>query len=156
MEASIYFPILYAKAGEIGAIGYLAPATHDATRPTFDFPCQKPGDTHSLEQYLGKKIDEIKRSWGTRDEVYLDFSRYEPDAATDDGGHIVDYVFEIARQSHLKAIPVVAPVTLRGPGTLYFDAVSRVALRDGRGVAYACHFRILRLSATYHVFLARR
>ncbi|MGH8124912.1 MAG: beta family protein, partial [Rhodanobacteraceae bacterium] len=31
--------------------------------------------------------------------------------------------------------PVVAPLSLRGPGTSYFEAVSRVAARDKRGMA---------------------
>ena len=52
-----------------------------------------------------------------------------------DGRHITEYVFDISRQSGLKAIPVAAPLSMRGPGTDYFQAVSRVAGRDKRGVA---------------------
>ncbi|MEO8459951.1 MAG: hypothetical protein ABI451_05425 [Dokdonella sp.] len=135
MTSPIYFPILRAKAGEIDAIGRLAPKTRILTCPLLDFPVQSSKDSRSLEHYFAEKIREIKISWGTGDEIYLDFSRYEPETRLPDGQHVVDYVFDLSRQSHLKSMPVVAPLSLRGPGTSYFDAVSRVAAREKRGVA---------------------
>lgn len=135
MDDPIYIPMLRAKAGEIDAIGRLAPATQGLVCPMLDFPKQKPEDGRSLASYLGEKIHEITKSWGTVNKIFFDFSRYEPDVEVAGGQHIVDYVFGIARQSRLKPIPVVGPVSMRGPGTHYFEAVSRVATRDGRGVA---------------------
>lgn len=134
MAVPIYFPILRAKAGEIDAIGQPLPIGRDHTRPMFDFPNPAPKDNLSLAHYFGDKIQAIKTSWGTVNDVCLDFSRYEPDSSMADGQHIVDYVFNISRQARLKAVPVVAPLSLRGPGTHYFEAVSRVAARDKRGV----------------------
>ena len=134
MAVPIYFPILRAKAGEIDAIGQPLPIGRDCTRPMLDFPKPAPKDNLSLARYFGDKVQAIKTSWGTVNDVCLDFSRYEPDSSMADGQHIVDYVFDIARQARLQAVPVVAPLSLRGPGTHYFEAVSRVAARDKRGV----------------------
>lgn len=135
MGSPIYFPILRAKAGEIEAIGRLSPDAHGLTRPMLDFPTQKAADRRSLEHYFEEKIHEIVKSWGTADEIYLDFSRYEPDILLPNGWHIVDYVFHIARQRRLKPVPVIAPLSLRGPGKQYFEAVSRVTTHDRRGLA---------------------
>ena len=79
MAGPIYFPILRAKAGEIDAIGHLAPRTQSLIRPMLDFPRQKKNDARPLAHYFGEKIQEIKKSWGTSNDIYLDFSRYEPD-----------------------------------------------------------------------------
>jgi len=135
MASPIFFPISRAKAGEIDAIGRLAPRTKMLTRPMLDFPRQREKDSRPLADYLGEKVQEITASWGTRDDIYLDFSRYEPETKLPDGRHIVDYVFGISHQSRLKAVPVVAPLSTRGPGTAYFEAVSSVAARDRRGMA---------------------
>lgn len=135
MVEPIYFPIARAKAGEIEAISRLSPRAHDWVRPVLDFPRQKKKDKRPLAQYLAQKLDEIATSWGTADEVYLDFSRYEPATVTADGQHIVDFVFTLARQLQLKAVPVAGPLSVRGPGTDYFEAVARVAHHDKRGAA---------------------
>lgn len=135
MEGSVYFPIARAKAGEIEALGRLSPRAHARTRPMLDFAKQTSKDWRPPAQYLAEKISEITESWGTEREVLLDFSRYEPDATVYDGRHIVEYVFDVARQRRLKAVPVAAPLAVRGPGLDYFAAVSRVAQRDGRGIA---------------------
>lgn len=135
MAGPVYFPILRTKAGEIDAIGRLARRTRQLTRPMLDFPVQKAKDARPLDQYLSSKVQEIACSWGTGDTIYLDFSRYEPDAYLSDGRHVVEYVFDISKQMQLKAVPVMAPPSLRGPGTHYFDAVSRIAARDKRGIA---------------------
>lgn len=106
-----------------------------------DFPTQKPSDRRSLEEYLAEKIREIVASWGTRGEIYLDFSRYEPDVRLPNGQHIIDYIFDIARQSRLQSLPVAAaPISLRGPGIAYFQAVSRVIARDRLGLAVRVPF----------------
>lgn len=135
MRSPIYFPILRAKAGEIEAIGRLSPTGHAFTRPMLDFPIQRPKDRRSFEHYFAEKIREIVTFWGTTDDIYLDFSRYGPDVCLSNGQHIVDYVFDISRQLRLKSLPVIAPLSLRGPGVHYFEAVSRVAVRDRRGMA---------------------
>ncbi|GEM_PF-6295761 len=135
MFEPIYFPIARAKAGEIEAIGRLSPRARDLVRPMIDFPHQRTKDKRPLAEYLAQKLDEISSTWGTADEVYLDFSRYEPDTVLADGQHMVDFVFSLARQLQLKAIPVAAPLSVRGPGTDYFEAVARVALRGERGAA---------------------
>jgi Beta protein len=135
MGEPIFFPIARAKAGEIEAIGRLSPRARDWVRPMLDFPRQRKKDKRPLAQYLGQKLAEIASSWGTADEVYLDFSRYEPATVIADGPHIVDFVFGLTRQLQLKAVPVAAPLSVRGPGTDYFEAVARIAHRDERGAA---------------------
>ena len=153
MAGPIYFPILRAKAGEIDAIGHLAPRTQSLTRPMLDFPRQKKNDARPLACYFGEKIQEIKKSWGTSNDIYLDFSRYEPDKKLPDEQHIADYVFDISRQSRLKAIPVVAPLSMRGPGTAYFEAVSRIIARDRRGMAFRVPFEYLANRSTLELIL---
>jgi len=135
MSDPIYFPIARAKAGEIEAIGRLSPRARELVRPMLDFPRQRKKDKRPLAHYLGQKLEEIASSWGTAQEIYLDFSRYEPATAIADGPHIVDFVFGLARQLRLKAVPVAAPLSVRGPGTEYFEAIARVARHDKRGVA---------------------
>jgi hypothetical protein len=135
MATPIYFPIARAKAGEIEALGRLSPRAHALVAPMLDFALQRPSDRRSLAQYLAEKLGEIATSWGTADELYLDFSRYEPNTTLPDGRHIASYVFNIARQLRLKAIPVAAPLSMRGPGTEYFEAVASVTSRDQRGLA---------------------
>jgi hypothetical protein len=110
MTEPIYYVMARAKAGEIDAIGRLAPTTHSLVRPTFDFPRQKANDSRTLAHYLNEKVREITASWGTASEVCLDFSRYEPDTRLPDGRHIAEGVFDTARQLHLKAMPVLAPI----------------------------------------------
>jgi hypothetical protein len=133
MANPVYFPILRAKAGEIDAIGRLAPVTRGFTRPLLDFPVQKSKDHRPLARYLTEKVHEIAASWGTSDEICLDFSRYEPDSTLHNEGHIADLAFKISRQLRLKAVPVTAPLSLRGPQ--YFEAMARVLTQDGRGIA---------------------
>lgn len=131
----LYFPILRAKKGEIAALAWLSPLAHALVRPMLDFPETQVDAQHPLELFLRDKIVAITKSWGTEQEIYLDFSRYEPDERVEDGRSVVEYTFDLARQTRLKCIPVVAPRSLRGPGTAYFDAVSRIVLRDQRGIA---------------------
>jgi hypothetical protein len=153
MANPVYFPILRAKAGEIDAIGRLAPNTRSLTRPMLDFPLQKKNDARPLADYFGEKIQEIKKSWGTSNEIYLDFSRYEPDKKLPDEGHIAEYVFDISGQSRLKAIPVVAPLSIRGPGTAYFEVVSGIVARDKRGMAFRVPFEYLANRSTLELIL---
>jgi len=131
----IYFPILRAKTGEEDALGWLSPVGHLLARPVLDFPELTPKNRHELERFFAEKIHEIATSWGTAHEICLDFSRYGPDECVSDGRHVVEYAFELARQARLMCLPTVGPLSLRGPGTDYFEAVSRIAARDGRGVA---------------------
>ncbi len=131
----LYFPILRAKGGELEALARLSPLAHVLVRPMLDFPNTKVDVHHPLERFLHDKIVAITKSWGTEQEIYLDFSRYEPNECVEDGRSVVEYAFALARQSRLKCIPVVAPLYLRGPGTAYFDAVSRIVSRDRRGIA---------------------
>jgi len=135
MSDPIYFPIARAKAGEIEAIGRLSPRARDLVRLMLDFPRQRKKDKRPLAHYLGQKLEEIASSWGTAQEFYLDFSRYEPAIAIADGTHILDFVFGLARQLRLKAVPVAAPLSMRGPGTEYLEAIARVARHDKRGSA---------------------
>src|SRR5262245_46567814 len=127
MAGPVYFPILRAKAGEIDAIGRLAPRTQSLVRPVLDFPKQKKKDSRPLADYLAEKVWEIKLAWGTSKAIYLDFLRYEPDTKVHDGRHIADFVFDLARQARLRTIPVAGPLSVRGPGVEYLDAVSRIA-----------------------------
>lgn len=131
----LYFPILRAKSGEFEALAWLSPLAHALVRPMLDFPKAKVDAQHPLELFLHDKIVAITKSWGTEREIYLDFSRYEPNECVEDGRSVVEYTFDLARQTRLKCIPVVAPLYLRGPGTAYFDAVSRIVSHDRRGVA---------------------
>lgn len=135
MATPIYFPIARAKAGEIEALGRLSPRARALIAPMLDFALQRSNDRRPMAQYFAEKVGEIATSWGTADELYLDFSRYEPNSALPDGRHIASYVFDIARQLRLKAIPVAAPLSMRGPGTEYFEEVANVARRDRRGIA---------------------
>jgi hypothetical protein len=133
MVDPIYFLVARAKAGEIDALGRLAPSTQALVRPMLDFPTQKQNDKRPPAAYFAEKIREITASWGTAHEIALDFSRYPPESAIPDGRHLADYVFDLARQHSLKAIPVIAPLSQRGPGSAYLDAVARIARKDGRG-----------------------
>ena len=131
----IYFPILRAKTGEKDALAWLSPVGRRLTRPMLDFPEPTPKIRLSFEQSFAEKVREITTSWGTAREICLDFSRYGPDECVSDGRHVVEYVFDLARQSRLMCLPVAGPLSLRGPGIAYFEAVSRIAARDGRGIA---------------------
>ncbi len=132
----IYFPILRAKTGEKDALGWFSPGGRLLTRPMLDFPELTPKNRALLEQFLAENIRDIATSWGTAGGICLDFSRYGPDECVSDGRHVIEYVFDLARQARLKCLPVTGPLSLRGPGTAYFEAVSRIAARDGRGMAF--------------------
>lgn len=112
----IYYPILRAKAGEKDALGWLSPLGRLLTRPVLNFPEPTPKNRHALEQFFAEKIHEIATSWGTAHEICLDFSRYGPDECAFDGRHVVEYVFDLARQARLRCLPTVGPLSLRGAG----------------------------------------
>ena len=115
MASPIYFAILRARAGEIEAIGRLAPESQPLVRPFLDFPRQRAKDKRPLGEYLANKIREISSVWGTKHELYFDFSRYEPGLTVETGQHLLQFVFDVVRQTRLEAIPVSGPISLRGP-----------------------------------------
>jgi hypothetical protein len=143
-----YFPILRAKSGEISAVGHLSPLTRSRMRPIFDFPVYQDNEKRTLPEYLAETIRDIRTAWGTERPLLFDFSRYAPNIDIGDGRHPVEFIFNYARQSRMKAIPVSGPQSIRGPELNYLEAVRRIATHDQLGVAIRIPFEDLLLPAS--------
>lgn len=139
MDDAIYFPILRAKAGEIEALGHLAPQTMTRVRPLLDVPKLRPKAKKSLETHFVEIVRSVATTWGTRLPLYLDLSLYEPETIVNEQA-AVEFLFVCARQLRLQAIPVAGPEALRGPGLTYLHSVRRIAKIDGRGAAVRFHY----------------
>lgn len=143
-----YFPVLRAKSGEISAVGHLSPVTRSRMRPLFDFPVYQDNEKRTFPEYLAQTMSDIRTAWGTERSLLVDFSRYAPDVDIGDGRHPVEFVFDYARQSRMKAIPVTGPQSIRGPELNYLEAVRRIATHDQLGAAIRIPFEDLLLSAS--------
>lgn len=117
------------------AVGHLSPLARAWVRPMFDVPRPKPQGQASLEQHLLAASAGVADFWGTAHPIFFDFSQYAPDEISADGLHPIKYSFGVARQLGLQAIPVAGPLSVRGPGSGYVEAIARIAGRDGRGAA---------------------
>lgn len=140
MYSASYFPILRAKPGEIAAIGQLSPLARVRIRPIFDIPVPQKNAERSLTEHLAETVRGIKLAWGTKRPVLIDLSRYAPDINLGDGRHPVEFVFDYARQSRLKAIPMAGPLSVRGPEHTYVKAVADIANRDHLGAGIRIPF----------------
>jgi len=133
MRPATYFPILWARQGELSAIARLSPRARSVTRPMLDIPPRK--DSASLDTYLCSISEQVGKGWGKGRPLYFDLSRFAPDILCADGRHAVELLFDCARQMRLEALPVSGPLAVRGPGTSYLDAVRGILHADGRGAA---------------------
>src|SRR5687767_4932717 len=130
-----YVPILRAKHGEIEALGHLSPITRRLTRPLLDVSSDDKEGPEQLETRLGDILSRLARSWGTTTPVYLDMSRFPPDATVSRDQLASEYLFSCARQLRLQAIPVTGPASDRGPGDTYLDVFAGIVSRSAQGVA---------------------
>lgn len=134
----IYFPILMGRLGEIDAVSRLSPRAQARSQIMLDPLMPRKGK--SLEAHLAGTVQALAHWWGTSGAICLDLSRYGPEVVTEDGTLAVEFLFDCARQCHLKAIPVSGPASVRGPGTAYIDAVRRIVEREVRGAAIRIPF----------------
>ena len=76
MTSAIYNPFLWARSGEIEAIGRLRPTVQRLIVPVLDIPTQRKNDKTALGDYLAEKVVSVAKSWGTERPLYFDFSRF--------------------------------------------------------------------------------
>lgn len=140
MSDVILYQILRAKAGEASGVAALSPRTKSFVRPMYDFPHIDEADGGGDQ--LSMFMTTIARSWGTEAPLYFDLSRFDPDRRTAAGIPLVTHLFDVARQAHVKAIPVAGPLVERkGVTGEYLKGLARAARCDGRGVAIRIPFQ---------------
>lgn len=127
MSLAHFSPVLRAKQGEIEAIGRLSNAAKAVTQPVLDLPRARDDAPERVAEHIAEVLRSVRDSWGTAAPLYLDFSRYEPDARVLDDEHVVPYAFRIASQLKLRALPSTGSIAARGPTSAYIDAVRSVA-----------------------------
>lgn len=130
-----YTPILRAKAGEIEALAHLSPAARTGLLPLLDIPKPSTREKEPLSKYLCGKVMSVADAWGSDLPILVDLSRFPPTARVDGGVHPVTYVFRVAKQCRLQAIPVTGSLLARGPEADYLNSVSKISRNDSRGVA---------------------
>lgn len=142
MSDAILYQILRARAGEVSGVANLSPRTKFIVRPVFDFPHKEEGEFGPDE--FSTFVTMLARSWGTAVPLYLELSRFDPDRTADSGTPLVTHLFDMARQAHLKAIPVAGPLIERNGMTgAYLKGVADIARKDDRGAAIRIPFHDL-------------
>jgi hypothetical protein len=135
MTSNLYMPVLRAKEGEIQALGYLSHHARSRIKPLIDIPTPNLNDSQSLSGYLGEKVNSLADSWGVDQALLIDLPRFDPNSRVEGNIHPVEYVFEIASQRRMRAIPVTGTRLSRGPEPDYLNAVSKIVKKCGRGIA---------------------
>jgi hypothetical protein len=133
LQSALYLPMIRGREGEIHAIHRLSPLARARIALIVDLPTKELGPTQSLDQYVSSFVSDIAAAWGSSHAIYLDMNRYRPEQLDRHQRHIVEHLFECARQKRLQAVPVAG--TDRGPGITYNEAITRIAASDGRGAA---------------------
>jgi len=133
LQSALYLPMIRGREGEINAIHRLSPLARARIALIVDLPTKEIGPAASLDQYVSSFVSEIAAAWGTSRSIYLDMNRYGPEQLDRHQRHIVEHLFECARQKRLQAVPVAG--TDRGPGITYNKAIAGIAASDSRGAA---------------------
>lgn len=133
MQSALYFPMIRGRDGEIHAIHRLSPLARARIALIVDLPTKDLAPTQSLDAHVASFVSDIAAAWGTSHPIYLDMNRYGPEQLDRRQRHVVEHLFDCARQKRLQAVPVAG--TDRGPGVTYNEAIARIAAGDGRGAA---------------------
>lgn len=133
MQSALYYPMIRGREGEIHAIHRLSPLARSRIALIVDLPTKELAPTQSLDAYVASFVTDISAAWGTSHPIYLDMNRYGPEQLDRRQRHIVEHLFDCARQKRLKAVPVAG--TDRGPGVAYNEAIARIAASERRGAA---------------------
>ncbi|MGD0236487.1 MAG: hypothetical protein ABSC55_18355 [Syntrophorhabdales bacterium] len=122
-----YVPILKGKEGEFRALALLAPSVRRKITPFIDVPrvdidirTNKPKDP--IHVYLEKKVEKIRKFWGTDQELFVDVFDLDLNLRTPKGSHFLEFLFSQLRANSIRAIPVIG--LDRSTNTAYVDAVS--------------------------------
>jgi len=136
MQSALYFAFMRGREGEIRALRMLSPFARARMAAVVDLPTIKEDSNKSIELHINNFASDVIRAWGTKLPVYLDMKRHASDLKDARGRAAVEHLFDCARQLKAIAIPVTGPLIERGPDSLYIDAVTRIAAKDGRGAAF--------------------
>lgn len=135
VQAALYFPVIRGRLGEIRALRLLSPYTRARIAPVVDLPQLNEASPATLEEHVGSLTSLLASAWGTRFPLYVDLKRYAPSQVDRRGRHVVEHLFDCARQVKLRAIPVSGTLSERGPEPTYLDAVAKCARRGSIGAA---------------------
>jgi hypothetical protein len=135
MQSALYYPVIRGRQGEIHALARLSPHARARIAPFVDLPTGDAKGDKSLDDYVGTFMAELAPAWGSERPIYIDMNRYHPGVTDCHGRHIAEHLFDCARQLRLKAVAVSGPLSERGPGAGYLNAVATIAKRDARGAA---------------------
>jgi hypothetical protein len=114
LQSALYFPMIRGREGEIHAIHRLSPLARARIALIVDLPTKELAPTQSLDRYVSSFVSDIAVAGGSSHAIYLDMNRYGPEQLDRHQRHIVEHMFECARQKRLQAVPVAG--TDRGPG----------------------------------------
>lgn len=101
----LYVPLMAAKKGEFVALTNLQASTSEKMIPLFELPAQKPG-TKAFERAIWRTATGAGKAWSGRP-AFLDISKWSPNARTENGIHVLEYVFSQFRSNGISAHPVV-------------------------------------------------
>ncbi len=130
-----YLPILKGRKGEYGALETLSPAVKSSLTPLIEIPpipwdWDEEQPAKSIDGHLEKVGANFERSWPLDRPVYVDLLWISENERMSDGEHPLEYVFRVARERSLSAIPVINLIRCDE----YVGACRTVLQRDNRGI----------------------
>lgn len=118
----IYVPIMQAKQGEFMALEHLAENTKNQIMPVFEIP-KIQISKKSLEARLEKIAVDTSKVWNGR-EVWLDISKWAPNAQTESGVHVLEFAFRELRKRNVVVHPVVGYDRIEDP--IYLQTLKNI------------------------------
>ena len=126
-----YVPILKAKQGEYDALYHLSNRASQYIIPWFDIPkideryvqrCKGRSEP-PIETFLNDVASGIAKAWANKS-IFLDLPRWRPDAQTENGEHVIPYLFNRLELHNVSVFPVVDYV--RWSDHVYENAIQSI------------------------------
>lgn len=130
-----YVPILKGKAGEYGALRDLDPDVKEHLTPLLEVPSipwdyenERPSKT--VDEHVSSVVPNIEKHWGTERVMFLDLLWIPSSEFMADRTHPLSYVFNRARATGLRLVPVTGLSRDRN----YQQAVREAVTQDHGGL----------------------
>ncbi len=100
MAKKVYYPILKGKQGEFDAIAAVSRDTKQRITPLIDVPRKS-----SEAKGLMKIADNLRRSWGSEDNIIIDLYHISPSKIIEGNEHVLNYLFNCLSNCSVRAVP---------------------------------------------------
>jgi hypothetical protein len=102
-----YVPILKAKQGEFKALATLQEDIKTRLVPFIDMPNNprnEKGGKKPLETYIGKRMEDLSKAWGSAEPLYVDMLRVDSTERTSTGDHSLIALSEAATKHQVEVM----------------------------------------------------